>query len=124
MIKLKLLSIGLFLSLIITGCSDTKEVETIKQSKLGMCPTATVEKMVDGFFGDPSWESDMTDKGVKFVNIGGDITYADKPVRAVIQFTFSKDETSFEYQAFEINGVPQNQFIASSLLQKMCESAK
>jgi len=96
-----------------SGCSDSKEVEIIKQSKLEMCPTATVEDMVNGFMGNPSWESDMTDKGIKFVNIGGDITYADKPVRAVIQFIFNKDETSFEYQAFEINGVPQNQFIAS-----------
>lgn len=88
-----------------------------------MCPTATVEEMVNGFFGDPTWESDVTDKGIKFVNIGGDMTYAEKPVRGIIQFTFSKDESSFEYQAFEINGVPQSQLIAGALLKKICESA-
>jgi len=104
--------------------SPNQEVETIKQSKLKMCPTATVEEMVNSFFGDPSWKSDVTDNGVKFVNIGGDMTYSDKPVRGVIQFTFSKDETSFEYQAFEINGIPQNQLIAGELLQKMCDSTK
>jgi hypothetical protein len=112
---------GLTIQSILT---PNQEVETIKQNKLGMCPTATVEEMVNGFFGDPSWESDVTDKGIKFVNIGGDMTYANKPVRGVIQFTFSKDETSFEYQAFEINGVPQNQFIAGALLEKMCDSTK
>ncbi len=122
--KLELLIIGLFLSSIITGCSDTKEVGTIKQSKLEMCPTATVEEMVNGFMGDPSWESDITENDIKFVNISGDITYADKPVRAVLQFFFSKDGTSFEYNAFEINEVPQNQFIAGALLEKMCESTK
>jgi len=37
-------------------------------------------------------------------------------VGAVIQFTFSKNGTSFKYQAFEINGVLQNQFIAGVLL--------
>jgi len=79
--------------------------------------------MVNGFFGDPTWESDVTDKGIKFVNIGGDITYAEKPVRGIIQFTFSKDESSFKYQAFDINGVPQSQLIAGALLKKMCESA-
>ena len=124
MSKLKLLIVGLFLSSIITGCSDTKEVETIKQSKLKMCPTATVEEMVNGFMGDSSWESDITENGIKFVNISGDITYADKPVRAVLQFFFNKDGTSFEYNAFEINEVPQNQFIAIALLKKMCENAR
>ena len=39
-------------------------VETIKQSKLGMCPTATVEEMVNGFFGDPSWERFVLDDEV------------------------------------------------------------
>ena len=116
--KLNLLIIWIFLSLFVAGCSSSQEVETIKQSKLEMCPTATVEEMVDRFFGDPSWESDITDEDIKFVNIGGDITYVEKPVRAVIQFIFSKDETSFEYQAFEINGVPQNQLIAEALLKK------
>ena len=103
---------------------SSQEVKTIKQSSLGMCPTATVEEMVDSFMGDPSWESGVTDDGTKFVNIGGDITYADKTVRALIQFIFTKDGTSFEYNAFEINEVPQNQLIAGSLLTKMCESAK
>ncbi|MFK5881645.1 MAG: hypothetical protein QM482_05480 [Sulfurospirillum sp.] len=32
--------------------------------------------------------------------------------------------TSFKYQAFEINGVPQNQLIAGALLKKMRENAK
>ena len=122
--KLKLLSVGLFLSLIITGCNDTKEIETIKEGHLYMCPTATVEEVVNGFMGDPSWESGITEDGIKFVNISGDITYAGKPVRAVIQFVFSKDGTSFEYNAFEINGVPQSQLMAAALLRKMCESAK
>ncbi len=115
---------GFTMKTLINGGTSSQEVKVIKQSKLEMCPTATVEEMVDGFFGDPSWKSGVTEKGIKFVNIGGDITYANKPVRAVIQFTFSKNGTSFKYQAFEINGVPQNQFIAGVLLKKMCENAK
>lgn len=102
----------------IEGATPSQEIATIKQSNLGMCPTATVEEMVDGFMRDPSWESDITEEGIKIVNISGDITYADKPVRAVLQFFFSEDETSFEYNAFEINEVPQNQLIAGSLLTK------
>ena len=78
--------------------------------------------MVDGFMGSPSWESGVTDAEQTFVNVSGDISFADKPVRAVVQFMVDEDSQTFEYNAFEINGVPQNMFIAAALLEKMCES--
>ena len=115
---------AMIMQVAIKGATPSQEIVTIKQSKLGMCPKATVEEMVDGFMGDSSWESGITEDGIKFVNISGDITYADKPVRAVLQFLFNEDGTSFKYNAFEINEVPQNQFVAAALLKKMCENAK
>lgn len=98
-------------------------VAMVKGGTIQSCPNTTVEKMVDGFMGSPSWESGVTDEKQAFVNVSGDITFADKPVRAVVQFMVDKDKDTFQYNAFEINGVPQNMFIAAALLEKMCESA-
>jgi len=104
--------------------SSNKEIEIVKQSSLEMCPNATVEQMVDGYISNPSWESDVSDDGVKFVNISGEITYLNKTVDALLQFTFTKDGTSFKYNYFEMNEMVQNDFLANALLSNMCESTK
>jgi hypothetical protein len=98
-------------------------VAMVKGGTLQSCPNATVEQMVNGFMGNPSWESDVAGNSVKFVNIGGDMTIFEKPVRATVQFVVDEEAGSFEYQAFELNGVPQNNLMAASLMAKMCESA-
>jgi hypothetical protein len=89
-----------------------------------MCPNATVEEMVDGFLGSPSWESGKSDDGQEFVNVEGKMKFQEKEVAAKIQFFINKDHTNFQYNAFEMNDLPQNNFIASALLKKMCESVK
>lgn len=110
--------------LMLGGCGALDPtVAMVKGGTLQSCPNSTVEKMVNGFMGSPSWESGVGENSVKFVNVGGDITLADKPVRAVVQFVVDEKAGSFEYQAFEINGVPQNTFMAAALMAKMCESA-
>ena len=45
--------------------------------------------------------------------------YFEKNVSAVIQFNFNYDDT-FQFNALEFNEIPQNNFMASSLLEKMC----
>jgi hypothetical protein len=104
------------------GISDSKNVKVVKGGVLQMCPNATVEQMVNGFMGSPSWKSGESKSGIKYVNVGGDITYHEKKVRAVIQFTIDEKNNSFKFNAFEINDVPQANLIASALLKKMCES--
>ena len=104
--------------------SSSNEINIVKTSSLEICPDATVEKMVNSFISNPSWEGGMTDEGINFVDISGEITYMNKPVDAVLQFIFSKDNTTFNYNAFEINEIPQNNLTATELLTKMCESAK
>lgn len=108
---------------VFTSCSlfDSAEVQMVKTGKLGTCPNKTVEEMVNGFMGNPSWESGVATTGQEFVNIYGDITYYDKPVRALIQFVIYKDKGTFDLQAVEFNGVPQNALISMAVLQKMCE---
>jgi hypothetical protein len=113
----------IFISLLvlINACSETSEVLMVKGGTLGSCPSKTVEEMVDGFMGSPSWSSLTGDDGSNYVNISGDITFHEKPVRALIQYKLNDDET-FEFNALEFNDVPQNGIIAMGLQTKMCET--
>jgi len=107
----------------LAGRVHDANVEMVRGGTLSACPSATVGKMVDSFLDDPSWESGVGEGNVRFVNIAGGMTYADKLVRAVIQFTVDDKNGTFEYNAFEINEVPQNKLMALGLITKMCESA-
>lgn len=106
------------------GPLEDEKVALVKRGTLQLCPNSTVSQMVDGFMGDPSWESGADEDGVQFVNVGGDITFHDKPVHAVIQFTVNEKEGSFQYQALEFNEVPQANLLAMGLMAKMCEGAQ
>ncbi len=107
----------------VSAILDTK-VEFVRNGKMQLCDDQTVGNMVDSFMGNPSWESGVGENGVKFVNVSGDITYSDKPVKAVVQFTVDEEAGTFEFNAFEINELPQNKLIAMALLSKMCEAAR
>lgn len=111
-----------FAGLSLVGCFASKEVAMVQGGTLQMCPNKTVKQMVDGFMGSPAWKSGTSDGGQSFVNIDGDITYNDKPVRATVQFFIKGDQ--FSFNALELNGVPSPNIIAIGLMQKMCASAK
>lgn len=113
-----LVSLPLFLS----ACFDSAEVKQVKGGVLQMCPNHTVEQMVDGFMGNPSWKSGKSADGKVFVNVEGDITFHEKPVRALVQFIVEGD--NFSFGAFEMNSIPSANIIAVGLLEKMCGNAK
>ena len=117
---------GLFFFLIgynnISPIFDSAEVKMVKNGTLYSCPNYTVEQLVNGYMGNPSWSSGTSTDGIVFVNIEGDITYMDKEVRALMQFEV-KNET-FEFRAIEINNVPVMNLLAIGLLNNMCEAAK
>lgn len=101
---------------------DSVEVKQVKNGVIQLCPSHTVEQMVNGFLGSPSWNSGKSADGKVFVNVEGDITFKDKPVRAMVQFIVEGE--SFSFNAFEMNGVPSANLIALGLLNKMCASAE
>lgn len=103
----------------LSACFDSKEIELVKNGKLNSCPQATVGQMTNEFMGAPKWASGNTASGQVFVNVEGDITFHDKPVRAMIQFLLDGD--NFFFNAFEMNGVPSANLVAFGLLGKMCE---
>lgn len=97
-------------------------IAMVKNGSLNSCSGHTVEEMVNGFLSSPSWDSGTSDSGAEFVNIKGGITYHDKPVEATLQFVVNKKDKTFQFQAFEMNGVPESNLIAMALLKKMCDS--
>jgi hypothetical protein len=110
------------LALCCTSCLDSDEVQMVKNGSLNSCPGQTVEKMVNSYMGSPSWESGKSADGQVFVNVSGDITYQEKPVRAVVQFFL--DGQTFSFNAIELNGVPSPNLLAFGLMGNMCESVK
>ena len=99
---------------------EDENSQQVKFAKLGSCPQMTVGEMAEGFMGSPSWSSGEAEDGGTFVNLKGDIMFAEKEVNALIQFVFNDDDT-FKFNALEFNGVPQNTFVANALLEKMCK---
>ena len=114
--------IGIFKSFSNDSGEDSGEdsiVQQVKYANLGSCPEKTLEEMAKGFMGSHSWSSGKSEDGMVFVDLKGDISFMEKKVNAVIQFKFNDDDT-FKFNALEFNEIPQNNFMASSLLEKMC----
>ena len=108
---------------VIGGGGDPELVSMVQNGKMEWCPDYTVKQMADGFMASPRWESGKTESGQEFVNIRGGVTYLQKPVDAAAQFFVDRKAGTLAFQAFELNGIPQNRLIQRELIQKMCESA-
>lgn len=105
MIKIMHLGLCAAISLSLTACFDSSEVKQVKGGVLQLCPNHTVDQMVKGFMGTPSWSSGKSADGKMFVNVEGDITFHNKPVRAMVQFIVQGE--NFSFSSFEMNGVPE-----------------
>lgn len=106
----------------LTGCMDSKEVAMVKSGSIKACPSSSMDEMVSSFMSSPSWDDGISEDGAHFVNIEGGITYNNKDVNALIQFIVKADGGTFEFNAFELNSIPQNMFMTAALLKKMCAS--
>jgi len=114
--KLKLLIIGLFISLMITGCSD---VDTVKDGTLNFDNSITVGEAFDkySYFTSTSWKNFETSNGRKIVEVTGDFnneyiklmgwTKQFAQASLTVQFKINKDDT-FEVSAIGFNVVGMN----------------
>ena len=106
----------------ITGNSGNPEIiALVKNGTLSNYPNKTVGVAFDSFFSSPKWESGVTSDGDTFVNVRGKASFAGNNVNAAVQFFVDVDNGTFEYHAFEMNEVPQSNFIFWSLLEKIYE---
>jgi hypothetical protein len=113
----------IFVIFLFLGCKSEMD-SSIKNGYFDDCKNGTVEELVDGFFANPEWESFVSPDDNKYhLNVSGEITYADKPAKAIIQFEINKDKT-WEINAFEINGEGQTDEMISELVVGMCNEAE
>lgn len=96
-------------------------------------PGKTYGEAFENFFGSPTWKyfvgtkegadedgdgkPDYTEENVDIVEFTGRCTYQDVEVKALIQFTLSKDGDTFEATYLSFNEVPQNMLMLSALLE-------
>ncbi len=112
-----------WITFVFESSTETNTIKMVQNGKLDSCQTATVGKMVDSFMGSPAWAYGVSAQGQTFVNITGEVSYAGKPAKTLLQFFVNKDNKSFQYNALEFDGVAQTTDLANSLFTKMCESA-
>jgi len=128
-LKAILIAVGFFVGILALGgivhtvrtgrSSEDRLVRIVKDGHLTQYPKVTVGRAVDGFFGDPKWESGTADDGSSVVNVTGKIQFMDRDVNARVQFVVHSSDSTFEVYAFEMNGVPQNDLMKFGLLAKM-----
>jgi len=61
-----------------------------------------------GFLEHPKWEYGESSSGDEFVNLSGGLTFADRPVDALIQFKLTDHGTNFELGAIEFNATTRS----------------
>jgi hypothetical protein len=81
-----------------------------------------MEEMVDSLFRSSSWESGISEAH-KFVTVSGDISVLGKDVFAQLQFLIDKKNNTFDFNALEFNGKPQNTLVAFTMLDNMCKKS-
>jgi hypothetical protein len=98
-------------------------VQSVKDGKLYGYPSMTLGEALGGFMSNVKWESLKADDGHTYVNVRGSITYDGEPVTAVVQYKLIDKAGRFEFSAFEINGVPQPDYLYNDLIEKAYEKA-
>lgn len=99
-----------------------KYVEIVKNGILDQYPQKTVGDAFDNFLEKEVWESGITEDGIRFVNVSGELLYADELANVIVQFMVDEENESFTYNACEIDGVPQNNLIVRSLFNTIYNS--
>ena len=117
---------------ILSSCSafEDSSITRIKNISFDLCSNFTIENRVNNFFSNPKWEAIKADNGMDYVNLYGGITFMEKPVDAAVQFSGlslyelmnPSEVVSVSIVAFELNEIPQNQMMISSLVFAMCEA--
>jgi hypothetical protein len=116
---------------------EEEHVLGVKGGSPSTYPNKTYGEAFENFFASPTWKyfvgtkegadddgdglPDYTEENVDIVEFTGYCTYQDVEVKALIQFTLSKDDDTFSATYLSFNDVPQNMFMLYALLEKVFE---
>lgn len=113
-----LLAVVVFYVLSSGGTGD-KYIQIVKNGTLDAYPQMTVGEAFDGYLDNPKWESGLSEDKQRFVNVKGGILYYEKEAEIVVQFIVNEKDGSFQYNACEVNGLPQNNLVVWGLLENI-----
>lgn len=105
----------------LAGCGDPKDIETLKNGNLDMCPGFTLGTIISGSMKRVRWESVAADGGSTQVNIIGIMSVGRKPVTARLEFIVNESADSYRFGAFKLDDVVQEDYNVATLLSSMCE---
>lgn len=107
-------------------------VASVKNGSPFAYPDKTYGEAFENFFGSPKWRyflgtkegldnnndgvSDSTEGNVDIVEFTGYCTYQDVEVKALIQFTLSREDDTFEATYLSFNEIPQNYLMLTNLI--------
>ncbi len=113
--------------------SEDEHILGVKGGTSTVYPGRTYGEAFEDFFGAPTWKyfvgtkegadedgdgkPDYTEEDVDIVEFTGYCTYQNVEVKALIQFTLSKDDNTFEATYLSFNEVPQNRLMLAALLE-------
>lgn len=127
------LSIGLVLSLLLTGCGGNtkaasndksdKYVELVKTGSMELVPNVKLGEAFAAFFVDGNWKSFEAEDKTRVVEFNGGLTWKKKPAQCTIQFLI-KDDKSFELGALAINDVELSKLESLAILEKILKGDK
>ncbi|MBW8018040.1 MAG: hypothetical protein FVQ82_17870 [Planctomycetes bacterium] len=95
---------------------------TVKEGNFTACQGYKIGSIIDKFLYLPDWSSFVGEDGKSYVDVSGKYKFTNKPVDFSLQFVVDDQTGSFNVQALKVNGVPQNNLIIVSLVDKLCNS--
>ena len=96
--------------------------DIVKEGYFDLCEETTVEVLVQNFFANPSWDSFFAEDGYYYINVTGNILYDNAAAFSLVQFSVYEDQ-SWEINAFEIDGQPQDDYMVIELINLMCQES-
>lgn len=119
--------------------SEEEHVLMVKNGHANSYPNITYADAFEGFFAYPTWKyfvgteegpdedgdglPDYTKENVDVVEFTGYCTYQETEVKALIQFTLDQEGGTFTATYLSFNGVPQNNLMLYTILEKAFEEA-
>lgn len=118
--------------------SEDENVLSVKNGTNRNCPGVTYGEAFEEFFGTPTWkyfkgtqdgpdddgdgQPDYINEDIDVIEFTGYCMYADKEVKALIQFTLDKDAGTFKETYLSFNDVPQSTLTLAGLIESVFES--
>ena len=111
----------LLISFSLAGC-DLATENIVREGYFDLCEETTVDDLVKNFFANPAWDSFYADDNYYYINVTGNMIYNNVEAFALVQFSVYEDD-SWEVNAFEIDGQPQEDYMVIELINLMCEES-